>query len=243
MMDETVIPQGFNDEEDKLLNEFVAISGVSDVSSSQHNSRFTSGSALELLVSQDNERMTMNAEIIRRCYVEVAKQILKLYAQFISGVRAINYTDEFGKIKICYATEKTAITGDVYLQSENELLYTPIQKKEMLLKLYESGMLEGEDGKISVRTKEKLLTLLGYDDLDYNRGLSELHEEKAQTENEKMRKEYVDPTELDDHQIHVAEHVRYFLTECDELDEKQKQNYILHVKKHKQMQTFNDQEN
>lgn len=242
MMDETTLPQGFSDEEDKLLNEFVVISGVSDVSSSQYNSKLMSGSALELLVNQDNERMTVHAERIRRCYVEVAKQVLSLYAQFISGVRAVNYTDTFGKIKVCYATEKTATSGDVYLQSENELLYTPKQKKEMLLKLFESGMLADKDGNISVRTKEKLLTLFGYDDLDYNRGLSQLHEEKAQAENVKMRSKYLDPTELDDHQVHVTEHVRYFLNEFEDLNENQKQNYISHVKKHKEMQKLETSE-
>ena len=235
MMDETTLPIDFKDEEEKLMNEFVMVSGVSDVTSSSQNSNLSSGSALSLLVSQDNERLTVGAEIIRACYVAVAKQVLQLYAQFIKGVKVINYQDAFNKTKVCYADEKTATATDVYLESENELLYTPTQKKEMLLKLYESGMLEDEDGKISVRTKEKLLSLLGYNDLDYNRGMSELHEEKAQTENEKLKRETVEISEIDDHKIHVDEHVRYFLTEHEDLSDVQKENFTLHVAKHKSM--------
>ena len=55
----------FKDEEDKLLNEFVSISGVSDVSASQQNARLSSGSALALLMEQDNERLMVTAENVR----------------------------------------------------------------------------------------------------------------------------------------------------------------------------------
>lgn len=233
MIDESALPPDFKDEEDKLLSEFVAVSGVSDVTSSQQNANLKSGSALELLVSQDNERMTVNAERIRRCYLEVARQVLKLYAQFISGVRVINYQDTFNKTKVCYADGNSAKSDDVYLESENELLYTPIQKKQMLLSLYESGMLNDEEGKISVRTKEKLLALLGYQDLDYNRGMSILHEEKARVENLKLLKEQEIAVDLDDHKIHIDEHVRYFLTEHEDLSDAQKSRFIEHVKSHK----------
>ena len=233
MMKETSVPSDFSDEENKLLDEFVSISGLSDVSSSKQNSHLSSGSALELLVSQDNERMTVNADAIRRSYLLLAKQILKLYAQFISGIRSVNYQDSLNKTKVCYADAKTAKSDDVFIQGENELMYTPKERKEMILRLYESGVLSDEDGKVSQKTKEKILSLLGYGDLDAKKGLSALHEEKSQKENEILRSRSVEVDLLDDHEIHVDEHVRYFLTEHDELSESEKQNYLNHVQEHK----------
>ena len=232
MIEETTLPEDFKDEEEKLMNEFVAISGLSDVSSSKQNSNLSSGSALELLVSQDNERMTVNAETIRRCYVEVAKQVLRLYAQFLSGIKAVNYQDSFNKTRICYADGKSAKSDDVYLVSENELLYTEKQKKELILNLYESGILSDDNGKISKRTKEKVLSLLGYTELDSTSGIYALHEEKAQEENQRLLSKDVSVDEFDDHKIHTDEHVRYLLTEYRDLSDTEKQRISAHIKAH-----------
>ena len=233
MMPNGTLPEDFRDEEEKLMNEFVAISGVSDVSSSKQNSNLSSGSALEILVSQDNERMILTSENIRRCYVKVAKHILKLYAQFISGVKAINYQDSFNKTKICYADKNTAKSDDVYLQSENELLYSEKQKKELILKIYENGILTDEKGKITPRTKEKVLSLLGYKELDSGRGVYSLHEEKAQSENEKLLKTEIEPDLFDDHEIHISEHTRYVLTEYEDMTNEQRQRMARHINAHK----------
>ena len=80
----------------------------------------------------------------------------------------------------------------------------------------------------------KVLTLLGYKDLDYKKGMSRLQEEKAQNENAVMRKNEISVEEIDDHAIHVDEHVRYVLSEYAELTEEVKQRYFAHIKAHKE---------
>lgn len=235
MMEINSVPSDFADEESKLINEFTIISGVSDVSSSSNNANVSSGTALEILVDQDNQRLLMSAESIRRSFIAVAKHILRLYQQFLSGIKAIKCVDEFEKTRIYYADKNTAFSDDVYMDGENELLYTDSQKKDMVFKLYESGLLNSEDGKIDTSTKEKVLTLLGYKDLDYQKGLSRLHQEKAQCENEKIRKSGLPIDPIDNHQIHADEHVRYFLSEYDELNKEQKERFFEHVKAHKDM--------
>lgn len=234
MMTANALPSDFADEEEKLLNEFVAISGVSDVSSGSDNAHVSSGSALEILISQDNERMTMVAEIIRESYVLMAKQVLRLYAQFLNGVKAIRTQDEFNKTKIYYADKNAFASDDVYLENENELFYTPSQKKEMIFKLYESGLLQNENGKLNPSVKEKVLSLLGYKDLDGKKGISGLHEEKAQTENSNMRRTEVRVEEIDDHEIHIDEHTRYVLSEYPQLTDNEKERFFAHIKEHKE---------
>ena len=215
MMGGLSMPSDFNEEEEKLLNEFVTISGVAEVSSSMSNANVASGTALEILVEQDNERLIVSAETIRKCYLEIARQVIRLYAQFAAGVRMIKIRDSFNKTRITYVDKSAVNSDDVYLENENELLYSHSQKKEMIFKLYQSGLLTDETGDLRPATKEKVLSLLGYKDLDYQKGVSEMQSEKAQKENERIRKREVHAEEVDDDEIHLDEHTRYILSEYD----------------------------
>ncbi len=234
ILEDIDMPTDFNEEEDKLINEFVIISGVSDVSSSASNARLSSGSALEILVEQDNSRLVMTAENIRRAFLETARQTIRLYAQFMGSVRAIRFADSNRKIKVIYADKHTFSSDDVYLENENELLYSNSQKKDMIFRLYESGLLHDEEGKLRSATKEKVLSLLGYKDLDYQKGLSRLQEERAQKENEVLRIMDKQIEEIDDDEVHADEHVRYVLSEYDSLSKEQKERIYAHIRAHKE---------
>lgn len=234
LMEDFTMPEDFNTEEEKLLNEFVIVSGVSDVSSSSHNASLSSGSALELLIEQDNSRLVSAAEEVRRCFLEIARQTIRLFAQFTVGTRAVKYQDDRGKTKTYYADERAVKSDDVYLESENELLYTHAQKKEMIFKLYESGLLLDDEGKLRSSIKEKVLSLLGYKDLDYQNGTARLQEEKAQDENERLINEALDIDEIDDDGIHVDEHTRYVLCEYKTMTDEQKERFYVHISAHKQ---------
>ena len=234
IMSNMTMPDDFSLEEDKLLNEFVVISGVSDVTSSTSNATLSSGTSLEILVEQDNSRLIRSAEEIRDAYLKISKQIIRLYSQFSAGVRAIKVQDEFNKTKVLYFENSKNHSDDVYLENENELLYTNRQKKDMIFKLYESGLLTDEDGRLRPLVKEKVLSLLGYKELDYQKGLSRLQEEKAQRENAELIKKSVEVDEIDDHNIHVDEHVRYILSEFSSFTDEKKQRFYEHISLHKQ---------
>lgn len=234
MMGGLSMPSDFGEEEERLLNEFVSISGVAEVSSSMSNANVASGTALEILIEQDNERLVVSAETIRKCYLEIARQTIRLYAQFSVGLRMIKIRDSFNKTRVLYADKTTVNSDDVYLENENELLYSHGQKKEMIFKLYNSGLLTDESGKLRPATKEKVLSLLGYKDLDYQKGVSEMQSEKAQKENAKIRKIGLSTEEVDDDVIHIDEHTRYILSEYDELDENEKARLFGHLKEHKE---------
>ncbi len=233
MMNDLSMPNDFNQEEEKLINEFVIVSGVSDVTSSSSNASLSSGTALQILVEQDNSRLLMTAEEIRRAILEVAKRIIWLYGQFSEGTRSYRYVDESNVMRLGYANFSSINTDDVYLEGENELLYSESQKKDVIFKLYQSGLLFDEEGKLRSGTKEKILSLLGYKDLDYQKGIPRLQEEKALRENENMKKQEVFVEEIDDNAIHVDEHVRYVLSEYQSLNEEQKQRYYKHIQEHK----------
>ena len=234
MMSGMSMPSDFNEEEEKLLNEFVIVSGVSNVTSSSSNATLSSGASLEILVEQDNSRLLKAAEEIRNCYVQISKQMIRLYSQFSADVRVIKIQDEFKKTHVLYLDKRAIGSDDVYLENENELLYTNRQKKEMIFKLYGSGLLTDDTGKFRPSIKEKVLSLLGYKELDYQKGLARLHEEKAQRENDVLKKKFVSVDDIDEHSVHEEEHTRYVLSEYQSLSDKQKQNFYAHILEHKQ---------
>ena len=123
---------------------------------------------------------------------------------------------------------------DVYVDSENELIYTQKQKKEMLLDLYKSGVLNNSEGKLSSTTKEKLLSLLGYKTLDYSGELVKLQREKAKAENAQIKAGTIADIEpVDDDEVHVEEHTKYYLSEVENLSAEQKQRLLNHIALHK----------
>lgn len=233
ILNDITMPSEFSLEEEKLLKEFVSISGVSDVSSAEKNASASGATALKLLIEQDNERMVSYAEKIRKSFVQVAKKVLRLYAQFTAGVKAVKCLDGREKTKVVYVDQSAWRSDDIYLENDNELLHSMTERKETVYRLYESGILNNDTGKIDEDVKTKILSVLGYKDLDCRKGICRLQEERAQNENEKIRKSVCDIEEIDDDDIHVLEHTRYVLGEYDELDQKQKERFNSHIKAHK----------
>ena len=227
------MPDEFSQEEENLINEFVRISGVSDITSSTSKSLVSSGTALEILVEQDNARMVVHAGIIRNSIVAVAKQVIRLYEQFTAGLRAVMLTDKYDKLRTYYVDKAALCSDDVFLENENELLYSRRQKRDALMSVYSSGLLNDESGEIRPATKEKLLALFGFKDLDYRKGISRLQEEKAQSENDIIRDSGLPIEEIDDDGIHIDEHVRYVLSEYNELKKEEKERLFAHIKAHK----------
>jgi len=88
MMDTGRLPPEFAYEEDRLLQEIISISGVSEL---MRNSTLTStnisGIALQLLIEQDDTRLSVAAALIKAAIKEMSRQILRLYKQFASGPR------------------------------------------------------------------------------------------------------------------------------------------------------------
>ena len=178
--------------------------------------------------------MVVHAEIIRNCVVELARQVIRLYAQFTAGLRAVMLTDKYDKLRTYYVDRAALCSDDVFLENENELLYSRRQKRDALMNVYTSGLLGDENGEIRPATKEKLLALFGFKDLDYRKGISRLQEEKAQSENDIIRKSGLSIEEIDDDGIHIDEHERYILSEYGELMPDEKQRLFAHIRAHKE---------
>ncbi len=231
------VPIDFTYEEERLTSEFILISGVSEFSrTSNTGSNISSGTALQLLIEQDDTRLSATAEEIRRASKEMAQHIIRLFKQFADEARIMRVAGENGKIETYCFTSSDISSDDVVFDTENELSYTPAQKKNAVYELLNAGLLFDSDGKLSDRTKSKLLDILGFGSIDNARDKDRLHLNKAEAENLSGFADKDEADEYDDHEIHIEEHTRFLISaESEEIlkDEKARERAIEHLRSHK----------
>jgi hypothetical protein len=87
------------------------------------------------------------------------------------------------------------------------------------------------------------LDLLGFGTWEHSTDINALHINHAQEENIAMRTHDVEIMPIDNHDIHIDEHVSYVLganiKDCENYDEV-KQRLLNHIEEHKIMQKQND---
>lgn len=240
MMSTGSVPIDFSYEEERLENEFITISGVSEISrNSKVPTTATSGVALQLLIEQDETRLSQTAENIRMAIKLLAKQIIRLFKQFAKTTRVMKIAGEGRKAEIFYYDSSDLNSDDVVFDTENELNSTPAQKKNSVFELLQSGILTDKDGRLSSRTKAKILEMLGYGSFENGQDLTTLHINKASEENLAFSVKDVSVDEFDDHELHVSEHTRYLLSGeiVGEDKDKVRKRAIAHLNEHKRMKT------
>ena len=229
MIDCGAVPSGFDAEEARLLNEFTQISGVSEIMrSSTAASGSMSGVALQLLIEQDDTRLSLSAEYVRVAAREIARHILRLYKQFGSDARLSRIAGDSGKIELLKWSASDISSDDVVFETDNSIMSTPALRQNMLLELYKMGLMFDGEGKMSDSAKHKFLDLLGYGGWDATMGLESVHIGRAETENAKGIFEI---NEFDDHALHIDVHVKHLLTECPR--GKKAERLKDHIKEHK----------
>lgn len=235
MMSSGSVPLDFTYEEERLSSEFVSISGTSEVSKTSDVASSTmSGAAIELLIEQDETRLSVTAESIRNAIKEIGKQVIRIFRQFAKNTRIMRSIGEGKAVKLFYFNSSDLSSDDIVFDTENELTQTPAQKKTAVLEMLSSGLLTDESGRISSRTKVKILEILGYGSLANAQDIITLHASKAEKENLELSDSDVKVDGLDDHSVHVEEHLRKLLSLDNEnlRDSSYKQRIKKHIAEH-----------
>lgn len=242
LMGTGTMPTDLNREEDRLLNEFILLSGVSEFSRSTDVAAGTSGVALQLLIEQEDARLNAVTENVRSAIRETAKQMIRLFKQFATSTRLLRTAGEQGKVELYYFNSSDLGSDDVVFDTESELSYTPAQKKSAVYELIDAGLLTDDTGKLSERTKAKLLEILGFGSIDNTLDIESLHINKADEENLSGFKKPIGVDEYDDHELHIAEHTKFLLSAESEGVRKNpetKENALEHLRAHKTMAAEN----
>ena len=85
-----------------MLAEFMTISGVSDILNNSSTYTNLSGVALQLLIEQDESRISPTSDKIKECIKELGGQILRLYKQFATMPRLLKVAGDNGELELEY---------------------------------------------------------------------------------------------------------------------------------------------
>ena len=233
------MPNGLSDEENALLEEFNKISGVNDILNSSSLSSNISGTALELLISQDEERLNASIESIKNANIEIARKILKLYKQYAIFPRLARIVGENGQVELFYFSSCDISSDDVEIENVSSGLSSMTQRREMIFSLLEKGIFYDENGQLSSKMKCKIFEMLGMGNWESAQDLNELHIKKAGSENLKMLDGVnCKVSEIDEDNLHINEHIAFMLGSDYEKMSMKNANlervFLEHIRAHKQ---------
>lgn len=238
------VPIDFQYEENALLNEFMNISGVNDLMRSDYLSGGNiSGVALQLLIEQDESRLTSSAEEIRNSAKDISKQILRLYKQFAVVNHTSRIVGENGSVELFYWKGCDINSEEIIFETENEINESLAQKRSMIFEILNAGLLHSEDGKLSNSMRSKILEQLGFGVWETSQDVKTLHKNKAAKENIELLDDSIvnDPLEVDDHDIHINEHIVFMLGNEFDLHSKKNpkivEKMLEHIRMHKKFKS------
>lgn len=226
------LPAEFAKEEEWLEKEFSFVSGVSDLSQNSTVARVSSATGLQLLLSQDDSRLSATVKNMEEALQGVAAKILRMYKQFAGTARLMRVAGENKKAQLYYFNAGDLMTADI--QFVAEVTSTAAEKKETILRLMQAGLFDDEDGKIAKEHKNKILDAFGYGSEENAKDVSSLHAAKASEENVAMLQGEVEIEEFDDDEVHIVEHTRYLLSAAARENDEAKGRVMAHLKAHKQ---------
>lgn len=228
------LPSEFQQEEERLLDEFILVSGVSELSSTtQNRTHVTSATGLQLLIELDDTRLAVTTDSIRRAVKKVGRQVLRLMRQFAGKRRLMRMTGEGKKVEMYYFSSADISSDDVVFETENEGAVSPSRRRSLIYEMYDKGLFAGEDGNVPEETRERVLDALGFGGLDSARGLKPLHRNKAAEENLRLAEgEEVRADFYDDDDAHISEHTRFLLSDEFAAGEETKARIEAHLKEH-----------
>lgn len=156
------VPEEFWKEEESLITEFSKISGTGDLSENADSfAGITSATGLQLIIEQDDARLNVAYQSLKRAIKGMGRQILRLYRQFATDVRLMRYAGHDGQRLVCFKGSDIS-SDDVVLDADTDLNMTPAQKRTVIYELMDRGLFSDENGKMSAAAKVKILEVLGY---------------------------------------------------------------------------------
>ena len=210
------IPMTLINQVQAIEEQFVTISGVSEMArTSQTPAAISSGTALEILKEQDDTRLALTAENIRNAYACMGQQWLRIMKQFATVPRISRVVgNDAGDVMSLIWTSSDITSDDVIVDTDNEMTNTPAQRKQLAMELMNAGMfIDPDSGKMTRETRAKLMELFQLGNWEAAIDIDEQHTVRAQRENLQLeRSTKPEVMQLDDHGLHIAEHIKYALS-------------------------------
>ena len=242
-MEPQEIPATLLSQVDQLQAEFVAISGVSEMSrTSQSPAAISSGTALEILKEQDDTRLTLTSENLREAIRVLGVQWIRLYRQFATVPRLTRIAgNNAGDVSSMIWKGNDLTSDDVIVDTDNEMTNTPAQRKQLALELLQVGLFSDPDtGKMTRETRAKLMEIFQLGNWESAIDIDELHSVRAQREAFEFESGKLPQVmDLDNHSLHSSEHVKYALSaefrHLLDTEPDRARIWLDHISKHKEI--------
>ncbi|MGN1235293.1 MAG: hypothetical protein ACI4U2_04890, partial [Christensenellaceae bacterium] len=235
LLDPGAVSQEFDKEEERLSEEFIVMGGASDLSKhTTYSSGITTATGLRLLIDRDDMKLGLSVRNMFMSEREVAKKILRLYKEFVGEQRLVRMTGEGKGVRFYYFDRSDLTADDVCFEEGQE---PDMEKRRAtLFELLEKGLLSEEDGTLSLGAKNRILEAIGCGAYGDGNDLTALHVKRASEENLQMLCREAEVSEIDDHDVHEREHIRYLLSDDGKkLDQTQQQRVRAHILTHRSM--------
>lgn len=210
------LPASFEGEVQTLLQEFTAVSGVSELSRySEAPSGVRSGVALSIANEQDDTRLALTTTKVANAIVRLGKCWLRLYRQYAMEPRLVRITGESREVEVMQWNASDLRSDDVIVENSSALSETPAQRRQMIFDLLGTGIFNRpETSPFDEETRQKLFEMMEFGNWE-NAGdeMVRLQKTRARRENANMLK--MIPSEIreyDDHAMHILEHEKFQLS-------------------------------
>lgn len=216
------LPSSFEMEEHTLMQEFTAVSGVSELARmAQAPSGVKSGTALAAAAEQDDTRLATSVTRTANAMVDWGRKTIRLYRQFVREPRLLRYIGGNREADLKEWERSDLRSDDVFIENMAALSESPAQRRQMVFDLLNAGLFaRPELSPISEEGRQKVFQMLefGHWETGYEDDLF-LHKSRARRENNDMMAGVpVQVMDFDNHQLHVDAHNRQRMqAEWDEL--------------------------
>lgn len=232
-------PTEFLNEEQACLNEFILLSGVSEISRNSHvPTGAGSGIALQILDEKDNTRLSLTSENIGRAKLRAMTMAIRLYQQFAQNdfSRFARITEK-SHVKLVEWTAANLTSESLFIEGANILADTITQRRQMVFDLLKTGLFsDPKTGGITAVGRAKVLEMLELGNWEHytDDEMTKLHLERAKTQ--LLRLLNNEPAEIypyDNHELHVKELNKFRLSsDFDKLTPEIRESINQQVDKH-----------
>jgi hypothetical protein len=209
------LPNAFYQKLEKLEQQFITISGVSEISrNSSAPSSSTSGVAMAILSEKDETRISLSRDRIKDTVVLIGEQWLRLYKQFATSKRLLRIGGNETDIALIEWDRNDLTAFDIKVEADDGLANSPALRREFLMTMVSQGLLNNSKGEFDTLARMKFFEQLEIGTFSDLFSEAKLQIVGSQKENILFSEEEILPDlyEYHDDDIHLTEHNKFRLS-------------------------------
>lgn len=228
------LPSEILNERYNLVRDMEYVAGVSQLMTTGSTpSGITSGTAIESLKATDDTRLSLTGDQIRNCVRRLAQMWLKIYKQYATTHRVVNYVGSNSIGNAFVWSSEDINSFDVDFTTENELLLSEDTQKQRFFEAWNLGLFTDSNGQIPERVKQRALEFMKIGNYSEIMNINTLQIQAAQRENTFFAEGIIpEISDFDDHEIHFEEHLRYILQMDFRVLKQKKPDYARALEEH-----------